>query len=120
MREIMFRGYDEVDKKWLYGLPSYNDVGEITEIQVNKQPHSEFIGVNPKTVGQYTGKNDIEGNEVYEGDICNGGKLRCTGNYTLISEGNIVTWKDHMFKLGTVSLCSFPNLKVIGNIHDKR
>lgn len=52
MREMKFRG--KVGGMWTYAtLPD----GWV------------FIGVNPETIGQYTGLKDRNGKEIYEGDL---------------------------------------------------
>lgn len=80
MRNIRFRG-KTMDKQWVHGYPSKNVYQDKTQIIVGNQNHL----VDEKTVDQWTGLNDINGEPIYENDIvesifkydavCNGGVI---------------------------------------------
>lgn len=69
MREILFRGKRVADGKWMYGLPSYDEYGNIEEIQVWDGEDISFCLVDPETICQYTGLTDKNGKKIWEGDI---------------------------------------------------
>ena len=68
MRKIKFRGKRIGNGEWIYGylVGSSDSLGEARFI--TKGPVYQAYGVDPETVGQYTGMNDKD-IEIFEGDV---------------------------------------------------
>lgn len=113
--DIKFRGIEYRSKRFVYGFLSDLEC-------INVPIHDETTGyhggddviVDPKTVGQFTGRTDIKGIEIYHGDIVQltNGEKRSVGYHP-------TSCLYLLDKKGEYSRGFFQEeyLKVIGNIH---
>ena len=130
MREILFRGKTEKND-WVYGTPIFYMSGECSTCPMLERYGSEATDiykrdkVDPATVGQFTGLQDANKKDIYEGDIVMvtnpSGKrvkkvIKC--NNELWETIGVINKKIHEHCISTMHTISHMNFEIIGNIHD--
>lgn len=121
MREIKFRGKRKDTGAWVYGdLQHVQKINTTEEVEKSGKRTMSVVrianyDVDEETVGQFTGMYDMNGREVFEGDLLMG--------YENVVE---VVWYDGMF-CDAMSDISDPlryldveDRTVVGNVHDNK
>ena len=124
--EIKFRGKSKEENKeneFIYGYYCY--IGHLKQQKHYLIPDyaSAFYGIEiiPETIGQYINRNDINGKEIYVGDI-----VKVKDNYLKGREfTGVVDFSDCSFMIRTSIGCNYRwrdyyNVEVIGNIFDNK
>ena len=141
MREIKFRGKAKMTKEeldesgvphingWVFG--NYSDghiLGEVIESNSEYIAHEWWCAVDPATVGQFIGKKDKSGQEIYEKDIVTANwydydePAFCITGEVTYSEGwaSFTIWDEENKKMSEINGNGHYHweIEVIGNIHD--
>lgn len=127
LRKIEFRARSIDDHGWVFGDLEYNIKKRSARIHsyYDDGSYKGYLEVQVKTVGQFSGLCDMNGNEIYEGDIVEWGKN---------NRKYVVKFWDGMFYASVKEynegiLGGFPlhaltdseegsRCKIVGNIHD--
>jgi uncharacterized phage protein (TIGR01671 family) len=128
MREIKFRAFDIIGKKWVYGDLVHNH--KVTQTGVTPRVMVGGYEVDPETVGQFTGLHDKNGKEIYEGDIVEmmrtpEKRRKCVSVRHIVKAVSVISWTFKSLTKEVLSYCmdgftdwhSF-KFEVVGNIHD--
>lgn len=129
-REILFRGKRTDNGEWVTGTPFiFEDRCKMIQavavhpdfVDEGNVYYSEGFPVDPKTVGQFTGRTDQNGKRIFEGDIA---KYTNRDGTSVFYE---VVWDNEfaamMFRFiggwsGVFMAGMNERVEVIGNIHD--
>lgn len=112
MREILFRGKRVDNGEWIEGNLIQYPLSSYSYIMSNYGFDDE-ICVRSKTVGQFTGLTDKNGNKIFEGDIVKYEnkiyEIKYLEKYARFAPSN-----EH----SVFMVCAFNHLEVVGNIYD--
>lgn len=133
INEVKFRGKHVITGQWFYGLLIGRDIIGKVEYIGKKPDIIEYCKIIPETLGQYVGKKDDDGIEIYTGDLvdCKSKgygrgeaevmffpEYGCFGLYQegsnklrpMGSSGSSTPYRPYSWK-------SFKSIKIIGNKH---
>lgn len=116
-REILFRGWNKKNKRWLYGYYVVNGGEHFISpgAFVNDLAFYEDYVIEADTVGQYTGLKDKKGKKIFEGDILNVDFLDGTRTVSYCKDGFVCEAANTVsYDLHNV----YKDCCVITNLHD--
>lgn len=109
-REILYRGWSIGEFTWEYGFLSWVDTPRGRGYFINNKR------VDGRTIGQYTGIDDREGEKIFEGDIF---KIGAENNiYTVRFDYGCFLAYENDVQVGILAELATMFIKKIGNIHD--
>lgn len=132
MRDIKFRAWDKENKKMLMGVEDmYDGLGDWYDNNGNEvDPYrgnfptdcfGSYIGNKKIILMQFTGLKDVNGKEIFEGDIVKWDDSNDSGYVSYMSETTeyvVDEWKEGDRKSKGHSLSSLGEVEIIGNIYN--
>lgn len=125
MRNIIFRGQSVDTKKWVYGYFLQFDRKKKSYILPSMINFSleQFVEVDPITIGEYIGRDDQTGKNIFEGDIIKVKDYYDEKGYHEYVVGNVVFENGEWHVEGNINsdFAAFyydAEIEIIGNVYD--
>lgn len=122
MREIKFRGYNEFEKRWVYGYGLHQSIfiDGSSNAYVTASIREVFI-VDKESAGQYTGIKDKNGVEIYEGDIVETTRgLNHIIGAVIYRKASWYIQSKEGYNVRLISIFSTAENKIIGNVYENK
>lgn len=114
-RVIKFRGKRLANDEWCYGSLLIWADGECTILEKSDSSNAVWKReINPDTVGQFTGLQDVDGKEIYEGDIMREVYTGYTFQVVYDAPEFCIKANDYGYRF----LNRVENFEVVGNVFD--
>lgn len=111
MRDIKFRGFSKVTKTWQYGFLDHYKGNHIVDGRTCEE----------SSIGQYLGRKDINGKEIYEGDIFETSEGNCFIRYDVATASFEVVFEDEaVISFFEATVYGTKRIEVIGNIYENK
>lgn len=125
MREILFRAKDTSTNKWVYGFLTHHCTkGRSRIFNADEQ---DVYDVFTNTIGQFTGELDVNGVQIFEGDIVSvrdgadiWGCYEFQEDFEVRYSGMEFSFHKDETSVSNSPWCMSGTMQVIGNIHDKQ
>lgn len=113
MRDLIFRGKRNDNGEWLV---SDSIIQHPNGVALYDEVANDIIDVVPETVGQFTGLTDVNGENIFEGDI-----VSSEYEYTIVYKAVVTYICAGFYGLNDndiYDLDKYVPIKIRGNIHD--